>query len=237
MTAIVTLIVIALFALLAIKVATTALMMTGLSYDTASFQSYSAFFGVGFTTKEAELVVNHPVRRRIIRDLILVGNIGLTSALATMVATFVQSSNAFGSLMIILAAAIVALGISAMTRLDFVRKKLDHVIAYTLTQAGLVRALDYELLLRVEHGYVVSEYLIEESNPLVGKMLRESRPWDVGVIVLAIRRGDNLLPGIPGPTDTIQAGDVLVLYGQENDAKRLMLGQHGGSQPANPFDA
>lgn len=222
MTAIVTLIFIALFSLLAIKVATTALMMTGLSFDTASFQSYSAFFGVGFTTKEAELVVNHPVRRRIIRDLILVGNIGLTSALATMVATFVQRSNTFESLMVILIALIVALAISAMSRFDSVRKTLDHIIAYTLTQAGLVRALDYELLLRVEHGYVVSEYLIEPANPLVGKMLRESRPWDVGVIVLAIRRNDDLLPGIPGPSDIIHAGDVVVLYGQEKDAKRLM---------------
>jgi hypothetical protein len=98
MTAIITLIFIALFSFLAIKVATIALMMTGLSFDTASFQSYSAFFGVGFTTREAELVVNHPVRRRIIRDLILVGNIGLTSALATMVATFVQGNNVFESL-------------------------------------------------------------------------------------------------------------------------------------------
>lgn len=222
MTAIITLIVIAMFSLLAIKVSTTALMMTGLSYDTASFQSYSAFFGVGFTTKEAELVVNHPVRRRIIRDLILVGNIGLTSALATMVATFVQGSNVFGSLMLILAAVVIALAISAVSRLDYVRKTLDHLIAYTLTQAGLVRALDYELLLRIEHGYVVSEYLIEPGNPLVGKMLRESRPWDIGVIVLAIRRDEALLPGIPGPSDVIDAGDVVVLYGQEKDAKRLM---------------
>ncbi|MFN6303867.1 MAG: TrkA C-terminal domain-containing protein [Planctomycetota bacterium] len=222
MTAIVTLIVIALFSLLAIRVATTALMMTGLSYDTASFQSYSAFFGVGFTTKEAELVVNHPVRRRIIRDLILVGNIGLTSALATMVATFVQGRNVFGSLMLIVSAALIALAISALSRLDFFRKSLDRLIAYTLTQAGLVRALDYELLLRVEHGYVVSEYLIEPGNPLVGKMLRESRPWDLGVIVLAIRRNDILLPGIPGPSDRIESGDVVVLYGQEKDAKELM---------------
>lgn len=222
MTAIVTLIVIALFSLLAIRVATTALMMTGLSYDTASFQSYSAFFGVGFTTNEAELVVNHPVRRRIIRDLILVGNIGLTSALATMVATFVQGSNVFGSLMLIVSAALIALAISALSRLDFFRKSLDRLIAYTLTQAGLVRALDYELLLRVEHGYVVSEYLIEPGNPLVGKMLRESRPWDLGVIVLAIRRNDILLPGIPGPSDRIESGDVVVLYGQEKDAKELM---------------
>jgi K+/H+ antiporter YhaU regulatory subunit KhtT len=74
----------------------------------------------------------------------------------------------------------------------------------------------------VEHGYVVSEYLIEANNPLVGRMLRESRPWDAGVIVLAIRRNDELLPGIPGPTQKVQSGDVLVLYGQEKDALGLM---------------
>jgi hypothetical protein len=222
MTAIITLIFIALFSFLAIKVATIALMMTGLSFDTASFQSYSAFFGVGFTTREAELVVNHPVRRRIIRDLILVGNIGLTSALATMVATFVQGNNVFESLMIILAAVAIALVISYIGRLRWFRKALDRIIAYSLSRAGLVRALDYELLLRVDHGYVVSEYLVEDGNPLVGKMLRHSRPWDSGVVILAVRRNDVLLPGIPGPSDVIEVGDVLVIYGQEDRTKLVM---------------
>jgi hypothetical protein len=222
MTAIVTLVFIGLFSLLAIKVATIALMMTGLSYDTASFQSYSAFFGVGFTTREAELVVNHPVRRRIIRDLILVGNIGLTSALATMVATFVQGNNIFKSMMIILAAIAIAIVISYIGGVRWFRKTLDRIIAYSLNRAGLVRALDYELLLRVDHGYVVSEYLIESGNPLVGKMLRQSRPWDSGVVLLAIRRNDVLLPGIPGPSDVVEVGDVLVIYGKEEHTKHLM---------------
>ena len=222
MTTIITLIFIALFSFLAIKVATIALMMTGLSFDTASFQSYSAYFGVGFTTHEAELVVNHPVRRRIIRDLILVGNIGLTSALATMVATFVQGNNIFESLTYILVAVAIALAISYIGGLRWFRKALDRIIAYSLSRAGLVRALDYELLLRVDHGYVVSEYLIEEGNPLVGKMLRQSRPWDSGVVILAIRRNDALLPGIPGPSDIIEVGDVLVIYGKEDHTKLLM---------------
>jgi hypothetical protein len=222
MTAVVTLLVIALVSLLAIRVATTALMMTGLSYDTASFQSYSAFFGVGFTTQEAELVVNHPVRRRIIRDLILVGNIGLTSALATTVATFVQGTNVFMSLMVIVAAVLVAFLFVALGRLTIVRKSLDSLIAMSLKQAGLVRALDYELLLRVDHGYGVSEYLMEADNPLVGRELRESRPWDIGVVVLALRRDGVMIPGIPGPRDIVCDGDVLVLYGQDSDVRRLM---------------
>lgn len=222
MTALVTLVVIALFSLLAVRVATTALTMTGLSYDTASFQSYSAFFGVGFTTKEAELVVNHPVRRRIIRDLILVGNIGLTGALATTVASMMQSSNVLHPIVLLSTVVLVVLLITYVGRWRFVRRFLDYWIAASLTRAGLVRAMDYELMLRVDHGYVVSEYLIEDRNPLIGRKLRESRPWDSGVVVLAIRRDDSLLPGIPGPETLLLDGDVLVIYGQEHDVKKVM---------------
>jgi len=101
MVAVVTLIVIAMVSLLAVRAGSTALMMTGLSWDAASFQSYSAFFGLGFTTSKAELVVNHPVRRRTIRDLILAGKVGVTSALATLVATMVQNSSGVRPLMIV----------------------------------------------------------------------------------------------------------------------------------------
>jgi len=45
------------------RVATVALAMTGLSHEVAKFQARSAFTGTGFTTREAENVVDHPVRR------------------------------------------------------------------------------------------------------------------------------------------------------------------------------
>lgn len=40
--------------------------MTGLDINIARFQALSAFTGTSFTTKEAEDVVDHPQRRRII---------------------------------------------------------------------------------------------------------------------------------------------------------------------------
>ena len=48
------------------RIATTALSLTGLSWEAAKFQARSAFTGTGFTTSEAERVVDHPVRRRVI---------------------------------------------------------------------------------------------------------------------------------------------------------------------------
>jgi len=64
-------------ALLVVRIGTNALVLTGMSLTAARFQSASAFFGVGFTTSEAEMVVGHEVRRRIILHLIVAGTLGL----------------------------------------------------------------------------------------------------------------------------------------------------------------
>lgn len=223
--------IIALVSLIAVRVAATALMMTGLSWDTASFQAYSAFFGVGFTTKEAEMVVNHPVRRRIIRDLILAGNIGLTSALATLIVTLMQSADTSDVLML-LGCAVAGLALMLyLSRVGWLQKILDRLIRYTLERTGMVRALDYELLLRIQHGYVVSEIEVMPNTYLAGRTLRDSRPWDRGLIILSIKRGDDMIPGLPGPSDMIQAGDVLTAYGKESAFAEMTAAEAPPSSP------
>lgn len=213
---VIALLIIALISLLAVRVGATALMMTGLSWDTASFQSYSAFFGVGFTTKEAEMVVNHPVRRRIIRDLILVGNVGLTSALATLVVTLLQTTSG-GNAVLMLGWLLVGLVVLFfISRLGWIQKAVDHLIHHALERAGMVRALDYELLLRIQHGYVVSEIEVLPDTFLSGRALRDSRPWDRGVVILAIKRDGETQHGIPSRDDMIRPGDVLTAYGKES---------------------
>lgn len=222
MTAVIALLVIATVSLLAVRVGATALMMTGISWDTASFQAYSAFFGVGFTTREAEMVVNHPVRRRIIRDLILAGNVGLTSALAAAVVTLLNSSS-YQHPVILLGLLLAGLGLLFFfSRLGWIQKLLDRTIQHTLERAGLVRALDYELLLRIQHGYAVSEIEILQGTFLADRTLRESRPWACGVIILAIKRDGATLSGLPGPNDLVKAGDVVTAYGKDSDLQRMM---------------
>ncbi len=216
MASILVLFIIALVSLIAVRVASTALMMTGLSWDTASFQAYSAFFGVGFTTKEAEMVVNHPVRRRIIRDLILAGNIGLTSALATLIVSLMQSADT-SELFFLLSGVVVGLvALLYLSRIGWLQKILDRLIRSTLEKTGMVCALDYELLLRIQHGYVVSEIEIMPNTYLEGRTLRDSRPWDRGLIILSIKRGEEIMSGLPGPLDMIFVGDILTAYGKES---------------------
>jgi hypothetical protein len=67
-----------------------ALQLTGIEPDVARFQALSAFSGTGFTTREAERVVGHRTRRRIVTILIILGNAGTVTVIATLVASFTQ---------------------------------------------------------------------------------------------------------------------------------------------------
>ena len=58
-----------------------ALEATGMERRKARFQALSAMTGTGFTTGEAESVVNHPKRRRIVTWLILMGTTGVLTLL------------------------------------------------------------------------------------------------------------------------------------------------------------
>ena len=83
MASLISLLVILTLSLLITKIAGQALIHTGLAKDAAKFQARSSFTGVGYTTREAENVVNHPVRRRIVMALMLIGNVGIISAITS----------------------------------------------------------------------------------------------------------------------------------------------------------
>jgi len=90
MLALVSFLIVILFSLIVVKVGSVALETTGLSRDIAAFQAQSAFSGVGFTTRESESLMTHPLRRKILRFLMLMGSAGLTSAIATLILTFMN---------------------------------------------------------------------------------------------------------------------------------------------------
>jgi hypothetical protein len=67
-----------------------ALQLTGMEPEVARFQALSAFSGTGFTTREAERAVGNKMRRRIVTILIILGNAGTVTVIATLVASFTQ---------------------------------------------------------------------------------------------------------------------------------------------------
>lgn len=212
--------IIALASMLVVRVASHALVLTGLSRDTSSFQAVSAFFGVGFTTREAELVVNHPVRRRIIRDLIILGNIGLTSALATIVISMISADSGWKQVLYkvgILCGSVLVFWL--VWNIGFVRRAVDWTIERSLKRMGHVRPPDYEVLIRAQDGFTIAEYVIEQGHPLTGKSLGDIRLRNQGVVVLGILRRDGTYVGVPHGEAVLLAGDVLTVYGRESSIR------------------
>lgn len=218
------LVIIVLAALLVVKVGSSALQLTGMSKPVARFQAASAFFGVGFTTSEAEQVVSHPVRRKIILHLIVLGNIGLTSALATLLVTFMGSSErGLGVTFAWLGA--IGLGVLVLAlffNLRVVSEPLDRLMRSTLEKAGMVRVMDYDYLLNLQDGFCVYDGEIHEEHPWVGKRLWQIRPADAGVIVLGIYRDNGDFVGAPQKDTVIEKGDVLMVYGRDEDVTKAL---------------
>ncbi|MGD1979623.1 MAG: TrkA C-terminal domain-containing protein, partial [Akkermansiaceae bacterium] len=219
---------------LLVKLGSNALQLTGVSPSIARFQAASAFFGVGFTTSEAELVVKHPVRRKIILHLIIAGNIGLTSALATLLVTLV-GSNERGMGITMAWLGVTALGIFALGvffNLKVISEPLDRFMRKTLEKAGLNRVVDFDYLLNLRDGYCVFDGEIHKSHPWVGSELWELRPADQGVIVLGIYRTGGEFIGAPKKDTLIKEGDLLMIYGRDEDVTRIF----GISNPGDEED-
>ncbi len=210
-----------------IRVGATALEMTGLSRDAARFQALSAFLGVGFTTGESELVVNHPVRRRIIRDLIIIGNIGIMSALGTVVVTagkldFSDNPQTAWLKVIIILAGLLSLW--GLTKTPIPTWLIDKSVNKMLGQTGMLHTLDYEELLRVRSGFVVEEFHVHTEHPLVGKTLSEIKPRDFGINVLGIVRANGDYVGLPRGRTAFKPNDVLIIYGEHAAVTELLTG-------------
>lgn len=71
-------------------------------------------------------------------------------------------------------------------------------------------------------GLIMDELVVHEKSGLVGKNLIDSHlRQDYGVIIVGIKKKEGNMIFNPLPTETLDAGDVLVLLGRKEDVKRL----------------
>lgn len=212
--------------LLAVRVATTALTLTGISRDLAQFQALSAFTGSGFTTAESEEIVNHPTRRRIVMLLMLAGNAGIVLAISTLVRSFVNIQHqddwydATWVRMLFLLLGIALLLLLSRSRL--VSDILWRVNTWCLQHWTHIELHDYTRLLRLAHNFVVSELHVRENDWLAGKTLSEAQLASEGALVLGIERADGKYIGAPRGISRIQPDDTLIIYSSQETMLSLV---------------
>lgn len=204
------LLIIIILSFLAVRIGGIALEMTGMEPERAKFQALSAFTGTGFTTREAESVVNHPQRRKIVSYLMILGNAGIISLIATLVVS--MRSDPFRSWIdvgIIVLALLILYGIAANRRLT---SRLTEAIRRRLSHTQLVE-LTLEEILRQQKGYGVARIVIPDCSPLIGMTIAQARFPEHHIVVLSLERDGQLFP-VPRASERLAALDHLVCYGR-----------------------
>jgi hypothetical protein len=214
MLAVISVLIVVTVSILITRIATLALIHTGLSREVARFQARSAFTGAGFTTGESEEVVNHPVRRRIILLLMLLGNAGIVTVVSTLILSFVGPTESvlLTGKILLLVGGLTLLWL--LVRSQWIDRHLGHLIEKALKRYTRLEVRDYASLMHLTGEYRIVELRVEPEDWLADKDLAKAELREEGILVLGIRRANGQYLGAPKGSSRILAGDVLILYGR-----------------------
>ncbi len=197
-----------------VRVAAFALELTGMPWDQAKFQALSAFSNSGFTTREAEQIVQHPFRRRVVSALILLGNAGIVTTMGTFAASIVKQdtlSNLLNAGVVL----VVVLLLLALTRWKAFTDGTRRLVQRWLSKRFDLEPPNADELLHLAEGYHLTRIVLSAESPVAGKALQELDLKSWMVQVLAIERSTGFKP-IPNGRDRLLAGDNVIVYGAED---------------------
>jgi len=215
-------------AFIIVRIGAIAFELTGLDWSMATFQALSCFSGTGFTTKESELITGHPQRRRIASSLIILGNAGLVTLIATFANTlrgdvttiFSPLGAPWINLGIIILAVLVSYRLAVSTKFD---RKLTDFLRSRIVKKEIIKPVTYEELVVATGGYGISQIEVCSNSPVLDKTLKDSELRKNDITLLAIERSGEIIPNPPANTK-ITTNDKLICFGKlENIRNKICV--------------
>jgi hypothetical protein len=198
--------------LIVVEIITVLFKLTGLTDEKARFQVISLLTGTGFTTKEAELIMQHPTRRKLAQFLMILGYLGFfvgTSLLVSILQNPVTTQ-------IVGTTVIFIVVIFVVVRNPLVTRNFDHIIERIVLKYGYTRAKSkhkmYRMITRAK-GYGIFSIIIDEDSHLEGVTIFNSNLKPNNMIILNIDKGDEFI-GFVKRDYTLEKGDNILIYGK-----------------------
>jgi hypothetical protein len=221
MYAVATFLVVAVLSMAFTRLAAGALIATGLPPDVASFQARSAFSGAGFTTTEAENVVNNPDSRKIISTTMFVGNLGTPTLVVTVLVGFLAPGpgNTVERVMV----AISGLVLAVLLVTNRPMKRWLVKVGQREAQRRLLPRLDNQVveLLAVGDDFVVGAVQVVAGTGSAVQSLRSIDDALPAVRVLGVQQSEGFF-GTPPVDLELAAGDKIIAYGLRSDLQNLV---------------
>jgi uncharacterized membrane protein len=188
------------------------LLLPRMDAKRARFQALSAFSGTGFTTKEAENIVNHPQRRKIVTWLMIIGNAGIVAVIVTATTTLASTRGSQLPINALLLVIGILLVYKVATNRGFIRK-WEHYVEEKLVKSHAFEEGTTEDLLRFIEGYGLVRTIVTDQSPFVNQSLAQTGFSQKNLLILGIERGKEWIP-VPAAQEIIRVGDRLVTYGR-----------------------
>lgn len=211
------------FLFMLIEVLSIVMKITGLDLDKARFQIISIITHTGFTTRESELIAQHPVRRKIASFLMVLSYVA-QATLISIIFSLIKHPRGFIYFIIILV--IIGLLLMLLKKNKIVLSKFDALLEKYISKQLKVGYKNKTVneVLKLNNEFGVAEIILEEYSPLCNAALKETQLKERYIQILNIDRGSHILH-FPNANTLLQAGDRIVVYGKIESIKDLILEQ------------
>ena len=192
--------------------------LTGLEASVSRYQVISMLTNTGFTTDEAQLIIDHPVRRRLSMFLILFGAFSLAVVISS-ITNILSGDLRLKELMVI---NVILLVILMTGKTPFIRESLKKKLNSEMEKKLEISELPIKDALYLDEDDLVTDVVIEKNSKFVGIKAADLVERDEDISILFIKRGKvNIRNKLD--EEKIQEGDQLFIYGNQKEIEKKFL--------------
>ncbi|MBS4195396.1 hypothetical protein [Lederbergia citri] len=195
---------------LVVEISATFFVFTGLDKHIARYQAISMLTNTGFTTDEAKLILDHPIRRKLSSFLILFGAFSLAVIISILSAYLANDVHVLQISIVMVSTAIFFILLKTKFVRAFLEKRLHEELENTYELDEL--PLNEVLYLNKDEGLIdipfhtASSYLDENYSTLLSD--------NENIRILFVKRGTNNIR-YHIEKEKIKSGDLLYIYGNK----------------------
>ena len=202
-----------------VRLASTIMRLTGLPDNVARFQSLSAITGTGFTTRESELIVNYPIRRRVLMTVMIIGNLGLISVGSAFVVTFSRmgpdKSSIFIQALWLVGGLVINFLLIANPLVDGL---LCRFLGWLLVHTTDLGKRSFVRLLSLDDEMTIAEHHLRLQAPV---MLGNLIPDHIELVVVMIRGAETKHPSHLAEEIEVEPSETAICFGREGMHQRF----------------
>jgi uncharacterized protein with PhoU and TrkA domain len=209
---------------LLIEILSIVLKLTGLELSKARFQVISILTHTGFTTRESELIVQHPTRRKIASVLMIVSYVAQITLITLLFNVLTQATrNILGTA---IALFIMVVFVILVTQSKKLSNWFDQV-AEKLLKKRIQKSASgdrIEQVLNLSPEFSIYGLLVDTDSLICDKTLSELKLKEHFIQILKIDRGSEVID-FPLADTRLLAGDRLIVYGKIDALTQMIMQQ------------